>query len=79
MIKERGLVLWARLDRGFGFVRTPIGQSVFFHMKNVTDGFLLEEGDTVEYTVSPSSKRPGKMECLNVTLAARANKTAVKP
>jgi len=75
-MRQSGTVLWFKLDRGFGFIRTNVGQSLFFHLKNVREGYLLEAGDAVEYVVGPSKKAEGKLECFDVLLVARAARVA---
>ena len=47
-------------DRGYGFIRTPEGQEVFFHRTGLRNARLesLTEGDTVEFEVESSPKGP---------------------
>ena len=49
-MRQTGVVLQYRLAAGFGFIKTSTGQSLFFHIKQVRDGFLLEPGDSVAFT-----------------------------
>ena len=59
-MRQTGVVLQYRLAAGFGFIKTSTGQSLFFHIKQVRDGFLLEPGDSVAFTIGPSTKQAGK-------------------
>ncbi len=48
-------------ERGFGFIKVPGGESVFFHMSALTDGGIftdLEVGDPVTFDVVASPKGP---------------------
>jgi cold shock CspA family protein len=76
-MRQIGIVLLFRVDRGYGFVRTEGGSSLFFHVNEVRDRLILETGDRVEFEAGPSLKSPGKIECTNVVLLERAPK-AVK-
>jgi cold shock CspA family protein len=71
-MRQQGVVLHYDVPRGFGFIKTPAGQSPFFHAKQVRDGFLLEAGDAVAFTIGPSTKQAGKSECFDVELVERA-------
>lgn len=73
-MRQTGVVLQYRLAAGFGFIKTSTGQSLFFHIKQVRDGFLLEPGDSVAFTIGPSTKQAGKSECFDVELVERAAK-----
>lgn len=73
-MRQTGVVLQYRVAAGFGFIKTFTGQSLFFHIKQVRDGFLLESGDAVAFTIGPSAKQEGKRECFDVELLERASK-----
>jgi cold shock CspA family protein len=73
-MRQQGSVLEYRVASGFGFIKTAQGQSLFFHIKNVRDGFLLESGDAVIFTIGSSTKHAGKSECFDVELMERASK-----
>jgi cold shock protein len=47
-------------DRGFGFIRTPDGQEVFFHRTGLQnlDFESLKEGQTVEFEMERGDKGP---------------------
>jgi cold shock protein len=47
-------------DRGFGFIRTPDGQEIFFHRSGLrsTRFESVAEGDAVEFEVESSPKGP---------------------
>ena len=57
-------------DRGFGFIRTPDGQEIFFHRTGLrsTRFEVLNEGDSVEFEVESSPKGP---RAVNVQVAAK--------
>lgn len=73
-MRQKGVVLQYRVAAGFGFIKTSAGQSLFFHIKQVRDGFLLEPGDSVAFAIGPSAKQAGKSECFDVELLERASK-----
>jgi cold shock protein len=56
----QGTIKRVMRDRGFGFIRTPDGQEVFFHRKDlqqmVFDG--LKEGTAVEFDLEQGEKGP---------------------
>ncbi|MBI3328044.1 MAG: cold shock domain-containing protein [Nitrospinae bacterium] len=58
-------------DRGYGFIRTPEGQEVFFHRTGLRNARLesLTEGDPVEFEVESSPKGP---RAVNIQVAAKA-------
>jgi CspA family cold shock protein len=47
-------------DRGFGFIRTPEGQEIFFHRTGLRSLRFdtLNEGDAVDFEVESSPKGP---------------------
>ncbi|HEV2494033.1 MAG TPA: cold shock domain-containing protein [Terriglobia bacterium] len=47
-------------DRGFGFIRTPDGQEVFFHRSSLQnlDFDALKEGQNVEFEMERGEKGP---------------------
>ena len=55
----QGTVKWFNAEKGFGFI-TAEGQDVFVHYSNIDmAGFrVLEEGQTVEFTVGTGQKGP---------------------
>lgn len=71
-----GEVTFVHPSRGYGFLRSlpPTNQrptEVFFHINEVQDRIVLQEGDLVAYEVGKSPKKPGKMEALRVKLTKR--------
>jgi cold shock CspA family protein len=73
-MRQQGVVLQFNVSRGYGFIKTPAAQSLFFHIKQVREGYLLEPGDTVVFTIGPSAQQAGKYECYDVELVTRAAK-----
>ena len=64
----RGTVKWFNNRKGFGFIADPEGgdADIFVHYSEIRgDGFKsLQEGDMVEFEISPSERGP---KALNVT------------
>jgi CspA family cold shock protein len=57
----QGTVKWFNAEKGFGFITvTGGGSDVFVHYSNIDmPGFrVLEEGQTVEFTVGSGQKGP---------------------
>jgi CspA family cold shock protein len=56
----QGTVKWFNAEKGFGFITVADGQDVFVHYSNIDmSGFrVLEEGQTVEFTVGAGQKGP---------------------
>ena len=69
-MKQQGVVVRFQMKGGFGFILSE-GQSLFFHIRHVLNGYVLEPGDEVEFTPGPSLKISDKTECFDVTLIAR--------
>ena len=76
-MRQQGVVLHFNVPRGYGFIKTPAGQSLFFHIKQVREGYLLETGDTVVFTIGPSMQQAGKYECFDIELVARGAKAVL--
>ena len=58
--RKTGKVKWFNSSKGFGFIEQPDGKDVFVHYSAIDgDGFKnLEEGDSVEFTVTEGPKGP---------------------
>jgi len=56
----QGTVKWFNAEKGFGFITVADGQDVFVHYSHIDmSGFrVLEEGQTVEFTVGTGQKGP---------------------
>lgn len=57
----QGTVKWFNAEKGFGFITLADGsQDVFVHYSNIEmDGFrILEEGQSVEFSVGAGQKGP---------------------
>lgn len=56
----QGTVKWFNAEKGFGFITQVGGEDVFVHYSNIDmSGFrVLEEGQTVEFTVGSGQKGP---------------------
>ena len=56
----QGTVKWFNAEKGYGFITSGEGQDVFVHYSNIDmTGFrVLEEGQTVEFTVGTGQKGP---------------------
>ncbi len=57
-MKEQGKVKWFNNEKGYGFISRESGSDVFVHHSAIqAKGFRsLNEGDTVEFTVSKGPK-----------------------
>ena len=45
-------------QRGFGFIRSGVGERLFFHVSAALEGCTVEEGVDVEFDLSASPKGP---------------------
>ena len=56
----QGTVKWFNAEKGYGFITVSDGQDVFVHYSSIEmSGFrVLEEGQTVEFTVGTGQKGP---------------------
>jgi len=56
----QGTVKWFNAEKGYGFITVTDGQDVFVHYSNIEmSGFrVLEEGQSVEFTVGSGQKGP---------------------
>ena len=66
----QGTIKWFNNKKGFGFIADPSGADadIFVHYSEIRgDGFkTLEEGDTVEFEVSPSDRGPKALNVVKV-------------
>ena len=55
---EQGTVKWFNAAKGFGFISRQNGEDVFVHFSAIaSDGYRsLQEGQTVEFTVTKGKK-----------------------
>lgn len=55
---EQGTVKWFNAAKGFGFISRQNGEDVFVHFSAIQSGGYrsLEEGQTVEFTVTRGKK-----------------------
>lgn len=67
---ETGTIKRVFKDRGYGFIRTPEGQEIFFHRTGLRNARLesLIEGDSVEFEVESSPKGP---RAVNIQVAGK--------
>ena len=64
---NRGTVKWFNNQKGYGFISDEGGNDVFVHFSDLNmDGFkTLDEGNSVEYDLTESTKGP---QAVNVTV-----------
>jgi len=67
---EQGPVIRLVRDRGFGFVRTPSGEEIFFHHSTLPPGVFdsLQEGQQLQFDIENDARGRGK-RAVNVQLA----------
>lgn len=54
----KGTVKWFNPRKGFGFIIGENGKDIFVHRTDVPTGIFLNEGDSVEYEVETTEKKP---------------------
>ena len=59
----QGTVKWYNPRKSFGFIEVEDGKDVFVHKNALSEGTILNEGDSVEFDVEESPKGP---EAINV-------------
>ena len=66
----QGIIKWFNNKKGFGFIADPSGASadIFVHYSEIrSDGYkTLEEGDTVEFELSPSDRGPKALNVVRI-------------
>ena len=53
-----GTVKWFNTNRGYGFIKPESGNDVFVHASAIQDGGSLEDGQAVEFDITPGQKGP---------------------
>ncbi|HAD09286.1 MAG TPA: cold-shock protein [Porticoccaceae bacterium] len=58
--RERGVVKWFNVKKGFGFITWDQGEDVFVHFRSIVgDGYrTLNEGQRVQFEVTQGQKGP---------------------
>jgi len=61
---EQGTVKWFKADKGYGFITRENGEDVFVHFTAIqSDGCRsLQDGQAVEFTVTPRTERTAGRE-----------------
>jgi cold shock protein len=54
----KGKIKWFNDDKGFGFIEQAEGGKDLFVHHSETDGYALNEGDSVEYEIGEGKKGP---------------------
>ena len=56
--RETGTVKWFNGKKGYGFITRENGDDIFVHFSDIeSDGYkTLEDGDSVDYTVTDGEK-----------------------
>ena len=53
-----GTVKWFNANKGYGFIQPESGNDVFVHASAIQDGGSLDEGQAVEFDITPGQKGP---------------------
>lgn len=69
----QGAIKHINFRKGFGFIDTDDGQSLFFHFSRVKTIVKLLPNDLVEFEVVESQNKKGKFEAINVQWLRRPN------
>ena len=54
----KGAIKWYNSKKGYGFITGEDGKDIFVHRTAVPTGTFLNDGDTVEYEIDTSEKKP---------------------
>ena len=54
----QGTVKWFNSEKGFGFILTSSGGQDLFVHQSETNGFTLNDGDSVEFEIGEGKKGP---------------------
>ncbi len=55
---SKGTIKWFDQEKGFGFIQQSEGGNDLFVHHSETDGYALNEGDTVEFDIGEGRKGP---------------------
>jgi CspA family cold shock protein len=62
-----GTVKWFNVNKGYGFIKPESGPDVFVHASALQGAGSLDEGQAVEFDITPGQKGP---QAVNVRPAA---------
>jgi CspA family cold shock protein len=54
----KGTIKWFNPKKGYGFIQGEDEKDIFVHRTDVPAGTLLNEGDSVEYEIDTTEKKP---------------------
>lgn len=54
---QYGRIKFYNPERGFGFIRPPSGEDIFFHVSELPPNTIPTDGMTVEYTLGERNSR----------------------
>ena len=69
--RQRGVVKFYNIRKGWGFIAQPDGKEIFFHRSALVLGAepLVQEGELVEYGVEESGRGPQAVEMSRLIVA----------
>nr|WP_229366099.1 cold shock domain-containing protein [Fibrisoma montanum] len=58
MSRQKGIIKWFNIEKGFGFITCDNGSDVYFNKEAIIYGDQLSAGELVEFDIRDSVKGP---------------------